>query len=400
MRKLTLARLPIYGCAGFILFLFLANVWNAAVETDWPKLRIRSASPLAGVARPKPAPWSFDAFLSGETQKVVSSNIGRKSPVFPISVRAKNQLVFSLVGESAAPGVVIGRNGQLYEQIYIDEFCRRGLDAPVAPERVARWAESIRVTQDILEAAGKRFVYLISPSKAARYPQDLPPGACASRAVAAVPQDNRANWLAALREKGVRFVDGAALVAARQPEFPLQLFPRGGTHWNNLAAALALREMGRVSPSPLGDLAFDWAYAPEPLGTDRDLTDLLNLLWPDLTYPTPVVERAGAPASCEKTPKLVALGGSFLNQILIAATRAPCPPSSNYWFYMRTETLGVELGHYFRAPGETGKGESRPASIDDLARDVREADVVLLEENEANIGLTSQIGDLLSVVKR
>ena len=107
MRKLTLARLPIYGCAGFILFLFLANVWNAAVETDWPKLRIRSASPLAGVARPKPAPWSLDAFLSGETQKAVSSNIGRKSPVFPISVRAKNQLVFSLFGESAAPGVVI-----------------------------------------------------------------------------------------------------------------------------------------------------------------------------------------------------------------------------------------------------------------------------------------------------
>ena len=43
MKSLTLARLPIFACAGFIGFLFLANLWNFAVERDWPKLRIRSA---------------------------------------------------------------------------------------------------------------------------------------------------------------------------------------------------------------------------------------------------------------------------------------------------------------------------------------------------------------------
>ena len=58
------------------------------------------------------------------------------SPVFPISVRAKNQLVFSLFGGSAAPGVVIGRNGQLFEQFYIDEFCAR--DGGFDPSRLER----------------------------------------------------------------------------------------------------------------------------------------------------------------------------------------------------------------------------------------------------------------------
>ena len=122
IRKL-IQQAPIYGCAGFIAFLFMANIWNFAVERDWPHLRIRSASPLAGVAKLKPAPWSIDAFLSGETQRAVSMNLGRLSPVFPISVRAKNQLIFSLFNKSAASGVVIGRHNQLYEQYYIDEFC-------------------------------------------------------------------------------------------------------------------------------------------------------------------------------------------------------------------------------------------------------------------------------------
>ena len=142
MTRTFIARLPIFACAGFIAFLFLANLWNFAVERDWPKLRIRSASPLAGVAKPKPAPWTLDAFLSGETQKAVSINLGRASPVFPIAVRAKNQLVYSLFGGSGAPGVVIGRNGQLYEQSISTNFARAAARRILT--RINAWASTLR----------------------------------------------------------------------------------------------------------------------------------------------------------------------------------------------------------------------------------------------------------------
>lgn len=396
MTRSFLQRLPIFACAGFIAFLFLANIWNFAVERDWPKLRIRSASPLAGVAKARPAPWSLDAFLSGETQKAVSSNFGRSLPVFPISVRAKNQLVYSLFGASAAPGVAIGRNGQLYEQIYVDEFCRRA----AAPDltHIAQWAAAIRDIQDAAQVAGKSFVYLISPSKAARYPADLPPGApCAAQAM--TMPDKLAPHLAALREKGVRFVDSPGLIAAKQPAHQVQLFPRGATHWGGLAAALTLAEMTRVSPSQMGGFDFDWSLAPEPAGTDRDLIDLLNLLWPDMSYPTTVIARAGATAVCERTPRLLAMGGSFLHQILAAATQTPCRPQIDYWFYMRTEDNGVELGHYRRAPGDASNGERLAADLALLGENLRDADVVVLEENEANIGATNQVGHLLAAAR-
>src|SRR5271165_4605276 len=150
-----LARAPIFAAAALIGFLFLVNLWNFAVERDWPKLRIRSAEPLNGLSAEKPIPWTLQSFLSGETQHAVSSHLGRASPLFPMSVRLKNQFLYSFFGVSGAANVVIGRDGELISSEYIKEFCARG--APPG-------------------ALGKSFVYLISPSKAAYDPSWLPPG--------------------------------------------------------------------------------------------------------------------------------------------------------------------------------------------------------------------------------
>jgi hypothetical protein len=395
-KRPTFSRLPIFACASFIAFLFLASIWNFAVERDWPKLRIRSAAPLSGLARTKPAPWSVDAFLSGETQKAVSNNFTRALPIFPIAVRARNQFVFSLFGFSPAPGVVIGRDGQLFEQIYIDEFCRRG--AAPNPADVERWADSIREIQKAIEGAGKSFVYLISPSKAARYSEDLPAtGSCAAQAAAG--PDKLAPYLAALAERDVRYVDGAGLVTAKRAAFEVPLFARGATHWNALGAALALREITAVSPSAIGRLDFVWRETTPAIGWDRDLLDMLNLLWPDAAYPTAIIERAVAPQPCARAPALLALGGSFLHPLLIAAMLAACPPGVDYWFYMRTENNDVELWHDRRAPGDVDYGPRLGTEPGLLAENLRKADLVILEENESRIGESRQVEHLLAAAR-
>ena len=126
MRRTLLHRLPIFAAAGGVVFFFLASLWNYAVERDHPKWRLRSANPLAGVAKPAPTEVSLDRILSGETQKSFSDNLAQSLPVFPFAVRARNQLLYSLFGASGASGLVIGRGEQLFERFYIDEFCRRG----------------------------------------------------------------------------------------------------------------------------------------------------------------------------------------------------------------------------------------------------------------------------------
>jgi len=399
-RHLTLARLPILACAGLIFTLFLINLWNFAVECAWPKLRIRSASPLLGVSAQKPGQWSLEAFLAGESQKAFSSALGQKMPVFPISVRAKNQLLYSLFGVSGASGVIIGKNGQLFASDYIDEFCARGAAPDL--EAIDDWARRIRDIQDRIEAKGKRFAYLITPSKAARYSNDLPDAPCP--AMKKGTPEKLAPYRSALEAHGVTYVDGASLTTAAMPDYPITLFARTGTHWNYLASAIAARELtralakdGKASPLPRYD--FDWREIPEALGTDRDLLELLNLLWPDFRTPTAAIAGRSI-GDCAQAPKIFAVGGSFLVEPLINLIDAPCSAAADYWHYVPRGS-----GEFTRKRFQSDKDDVRerlhkhPLDSDsDYAAAFSWSNIVLLEENEAVIGHMKQVSDLLAVV--
>ncbi|MBY6241026.1 alginate O-acetyltransferase [Methylosinus sp. Sm6] len=391
----SLARLPIFAAASVIFFYFLSVLWNAAVEREHPKWRLRSAKPLAGVAKPEPLDISTRAFLSGSLQKSASTALGRSLWVFPFSVRAKNQLLFSLFGVSGAPNIVIGRDGQLFERFYIDEFCSRG----EAPDQnvIDRWADRVAADRATVHAMGKGFAYVISPSKASYAPQYFPKGAHCP-ALAARATDKLAPYRAALAARALPHVDAPALLETRRANYPLGFFPRGGTHWNLLGAALAAREATRLmatgeGAAPLGLYDFDWTLSHEAKGTDQDLLELLNLLWPDTHYP--VAELAAKSAGpCARAPRLTALGGSFVRQIIVALASAPCPPEVDYWFSMRLDTDRMGLIRYHTQPGEIDKGERRDADPAQLRESLEIADAVLLEENEAQIGALSQVDNL------
>ncbi len=363
----------------------------------WPKLRIRSASPLAGIAKVKPIPWSWSDFIAGETQKVASINFSQRSPVFPISVRAKNQFIFSLFHQSAASGVVIGQHDQLYEQFYINEFCGRQINQNLS--HISQWGDSLQQIQNALEKMGKKFVYVITPSKAAQYPEDLPQSAACAKNFKLIP-DKLTPYVHALSDHHVHNFNGANFIHEKRQDYSIPLFPRGGTHWNVLAAGMALQEINQSLALPFGSINFNWRPALQAEGTDRDLLDLLNLLWPDATYPTAVITHEIPQQSCSLSPKLLAMGGSFLHEILVAATQAQCPPQIDYWFYMRTENLGVELGHYWRKPREAGNGERQSAEDAILDANIQNADVVILEENESNIATMKQVDQLKAALDR
>ncbi|MGA8169488.1 MAG: alginate O-acetyltransferase [Methylocystis sp.] len=402
MTRRIIERLPIFACAGFIGFLFLANLWNYAVERDWPKLRIRSSQPLNGVAALPPTSWTMNAFLSGETQRAVSMNLGRASPVFPMSVRVKNQTMYSLFGVSGASNIAIGRGGQLFGWEYINELCGRG--APPDGARIRGWAESVAEIADAAMAGGKGFAYLISPSKPVHLPHFLPVGLRCPALARGVARDKLTPYRAALEERGAPYVDGAGLMDLERANHPIDLFSRGGTHWNLLGAALALRETTRVfeasaSGSPIGRFDFDWREDDFAKGTDRDLLDLLNLYWPDDHYPTAIIAGRGKGGACPRAPRLLMVGDSFMRQLIVVSAQSPCPPTIDYWFYMRDDRGGFILARFFTQPGEIGNGARLTADLADLPRSFLAADAIILEENEHNLGETNQVGNLLEAVR-
>ena len=178
--------------------------------------------------------------------------------------------------------------------------------------------------------------------------------------------DKLAPYLAALNENGVRHVDGAGLMSAERPEHAIPLFPRGGTHWNSVGGALALQEATRALPCradrPIGlRLGARARSASAPIA----ICSICSIFCGRTRIIRPrrsAGRREGG--DCAHTPRLLAMGGSFVRQVLAAATLAPCPPQIDYWFYMRTEDNSVELGHYRRAPGDTSNGERRSAAFE------------------------------------
>lgn len=209
---------------------------------------------------------------------------------FPESVRAKNQLLYSLFRASGAPNILIGRDDQLYERNYVDAYCAIGA---VDEARIDAWAKHVKAIEDSIEARGASFVYLISPSKAARLSEYLPTSlVCPARERPDL--DKLASYRAALDAWRVAYVDGARLMGEKKRDFDIDLFPRGGTHWNLLGAALTAREATRKMDveskgAPTGRFEFDWSQAEEAKDADRDLIDLLNLMWPQVRYPTAIV---------------------------------------------------------------------------------------------------------------
>jgi hypothetical protein len=328
------------------------------------------AGPLQGVERPAPRPSpSLAGLWSGSFQRAATAWFGRADPALPAAVAVRNQAYFSLLHQSADPDITIGRDLQLLETVTLNNFCRRTM-APLPPEAEIA-ASRLAAVQDWYTAQGRVFVYLLTPNKIGPNPDFLPKG-WACRGGTAARTHLLSHWRSMLERHSIRFVDGPSIIAAHHDEAPL--YPRGGTHWNWVAASLVTQAfvaaVNQARPGTLTPFTF-MAHDAPPAGTDRDLTDLLNLPFPPLDYRTPQVElSASAPASCQP-PLIAEVGGSFTFSIDFLLARLPCPPQIALYTYFQIER--ASFGPFVRGPAEPARRRSELLD---------QADIVVLEENE------------------
>lgn len=328
------------------------------------------AGPLQGVERfaTRPTP-TLGGLWTGAFQHAASAWFGRIDPALPAAVAWRNQAYFSLLHQSADPDIVIGRDLQLLETATLDSFCRRTM-APLPPEAEIA-AARLAAMQGWYAARGRVFIYLMTPDKIGPNPEFLPKfWPCRGGTAARIRLLSQ--WRATLQRHGIRVVDGPAIIDAAHGAVPL--YPRGGTHWNWIGASLATQAfvtaVNEARPGALAPFTFTWRDA-KPAGTDRDLTDLLNLPFPRLDYAAPQVDlQATAPHSCHKL-RIAEVGGSFTFSVDFLLARLPCPPDIALYTYFQVER--ASFGPFSRAPADPAR---RRAEI------LGTADVVVLEENE------------------
>lgn len=352
---------------------------NLAVRAAAPGREIKLFPGLHGVTQPPEQPLGLRAVLDGSFQRAAGQLVGSRVPLHPFAVRLRNQALYTLFREAAVPSLVVGAGGQLVERAYIDEYCSRNTAAFLPGARLR--AGRIREMQDAAERRGQTFLYVLTPSKLAQYPDILPPGIPCP----ASPADRAGQvpaWLDALRAAGVHLVDTVAVLSAAQGRYPFRLYPKGGAHWNQVGGMLAgqavsagLEGLRRDGSFPTVPFAWRMSDRLDPL--DTDLADLLNLLVAGAREPMPAVMAEQPPPLPGCTPRRVAVvSGSFGNALGSYLSLEPCRPVVAGYEYWRRR-------HETWDGGRVTLGEVDPAQ---RARDLEAADAILYEENEQVLG--------------
>jgi hypothetical protein len=380
-------------CA-LLLLLPLATAWNLAVAPSYPALAIKIGPKLGGVTHEAPVRLSWSSLRDGSFQKAVSSRVTDALPVRPLLIRINNEIRFELFGELTAPHVVRGANGQLIERTYLEEYCSRteGMGATFAADIIPK----LRDIQDYYRGHGGIFVYVVSPSKAAHLPEyfvDRVP--CPSTPAARTQLVS--DYVGALKQAGINVVDTASLIHSLKGRYEVDLFPRGGVHWNDIGGARAVsaiveeinRQGGREVVPPF---TFTYTLAGVTSGADRELVDLLNVFFPPLGYLTPKVKFSPS-ASCADHParqlRVAMVGSSFGHLPARILIEDNCLTGLNLYYY-------AGLGRFGGTPYRELQRNLGDADLEGL-RDVK---IMILEENESFVARSGYVNELHAVVKR
>jgi alginate O-acetyltransferase complex protein AlgJ len=364
-----------------LLFLLPAlTAWNMVAAAYAPKLKINIGQRLKGVTVPKePLDWSIEAFTDGRLQKAATNAVSEAFPARPLLIRLSNSFRKRLFGIYGAPGVVVGDDGELIERNYLDEYCRR--DLAVLREKSTEWLPKLKELQDFYSARGSSLIYLTSPSKAAHLPEKfLGHIKCMS------PPSDRRDYLPTFEQMaltaGINLVEAAGLTHRLKGRYEVNLFPMGGVHWNQLgvvhAADALLAEINRRAGREIAPrLAWTYEITNRPTGTDTDLADVVNLLFARPRFPVPTLNFiAGKP--CSEWPisrmKIALIGGSFVHDVARMLISQGCMQGLYGYSYLYGHVRG----------GEGYKHAREKSNREDLFS-LREAEIVILEENEAGL---------------
>lgn len=351
----------------------LALLWLPAIAFAWnlvvakPKWR---SKPLTGVQMTAaPVPLTFERVKDGSFQRSFAKRIGPSIPFFADAVRLHNQVLYSALGLTTSPHIIVGKGRFLHNPTYMSAYCHRDIESS-APE-FEGWARMLREIQDKVEARGQTFLYVLTPSKIEHLPDTLPPGfPC--------PSTDQPRFLAAalarLDDHGVKYVDATAGIDAIRPKYGYDPFPPGGIHWTDLAAYPPALEIIRRINTSLGKTVvppfdIDVGQSPRATGSDRDYVELLNLFWePRSPGLAKISIAASPPPRCPDAVSILAVGGSFFTALGTNLSLAPCPPKVSQLSYFVIDT------RHFR-DGKLTFDKAPDYSL------LASSDVVVVEEN-------------------
>jgi alginate O-acetyltransferase complex protein AlgJ len=335
------------------------------------------AAQLHGVENNADRPTLSLANISnGEYQKKADQWINQHFGLRDFFVKTSNQFYYSLFNETPPNNsIVVGKENQLYINSYITDYLN--IIPPLDPNVLEKKVKEIKALQDALKEIGKTYIVLITPSKAAIYPEYIPNQFTALRG-----NSNRIrNYdviIPLLNKYGINYIDGHQITMDHKSES--EVFPRGGIHWNWLAAFYTTKhtidKLSDLSGKKLNNFEVNKVTMSTPTDIDRDLADLLNLWSTPVNYKVPHLEYSFIPNGTDHKPSVLMEGGSFSFQVMELMNIAKVYKNLDFYLYYHD--------HWIYKEGQPGTNVGLLQNVN-LKNEIMEHDIIISEMNEQYI---------------
>ncbi|HXB40013.1 MAG TPA: hypothetical protein VNZ49_05680 [Bacteroidia bacterium] len=296
------------------------------------KFNFINIRPLDGIkelaAKPK---FTLQNFFNLQYQDsfnlYVKENIGFHSWL----VRSFNQLNFSFFHTTKAPGVVVGKNGNLFIESYINNYTGINFIGKTKAENNIR---KIKIVQDSLKKYDIDLLIVFAIGKASYYPYNIPE----SYMLRKKDTTNYNYYSERFKKEGINFIDFNRYFIERRSSFVYPVYPEYGTHWTPYAYSLAMDSIihyiEKMRNIDMPDFDYSKIYLSDSLRErEYDIGILLNLYnkLPHKPMPYPVYKYYNK--KNQKKPDVLAVGDSYWWCMTGDDIPSHVFKEDVYWFY-------------------------------------------------------------------
>ena len=289
----------------------------------------------------------------------------------PFYIKVRNQIDYSFFNEAHAKSVLIGKDGYLFEEQYIESYYGRDF---IGEDSIRNRVAKLKFVQDELEKRGKLVLVVVAPGKGAFYPEFIPDNLKSERG-----PTNYDTYAKAFKDYGINCIDFNKDFADRKGISKHVLYPKNGIHWSQHAMYHSLDSMVKyiekkqkidlpdydlVDRAP-GDTVM---FGDDDIGTGLNIfseLDDLKMSYPKFNFIWP---------ENKDRPKVLSVSDSFYWQMYNLGITENLFGGGQFWFYNSVVYPDSEQGNGYVF-----------SEYKNLYEELLSTDVIILMASEANM---------------
>ncbi len=321
------------------------------------------------IVEPAVPVFKMDSLNNGAFQAQYDTYFNEKFGFRSSFIRLHNQLKYWFYNKAQANGVIIGKEGYLYEYNYIKAYY--GTDY-IGKDSINNTIERLKYVQETLESMNKTLIIVLAPGKGSYYPEYFP-DSCKS----IVGKTNYVEMLRSMRANDLKFVDLKSWFLSMKKTTKYPLFPQSGIHWSKYGELIAMDSIVKFIEQK-ASIQYprikikSVEVSAENKDGDYDIGEGLNLMFQTATFPMayPTYEIKYPERNKHKTTFIADsyYWGSFNKGFSSSIFN-----NGKFWFYNNE----VYPDHY--------KKPTLAADID-FKKEIAENEVIVLMTTDANLG--------------